>query len=65
MKCFTVGPNDDGWYVSRRYRLWADSVHHLKSDAVSRAKELARQKKPSRLIIRRSEGSIQEEREYS
>lgn len=65
MKRFTVGPNEDGWYVSRRFAPWADSVHDRKEDAVERAIELARKKKPSRLVVRRSDGSIQEEREYT
>ena len=65
MKRFTVGPNDRGWYVSRRFAPWASSVHELKAEAVKRGAELAREKKPSRLIIRRSDGSVQEEREYT
>lgn len=62
---FTVGPSEDGWYVSRRFARWADSLHERKSEAIARATELARQNTPSRLRILRADGTTQEERGYS
>ena len=61
---FAVGPRDDGWYVSRRFARWADSIHDVKSDAIARGMELARQSRPSRLRILRADGSLEEERCY-
>jgi hypothetical protein len=42
----------------------ATSRHATKKDAIAAGRELANAKKPSRLIIHKSDGSVQREHEY-
>lgn len=60
---FEVAPGEHGWIVTRE-GFGRDSTHGTKEAAVQRAAKLARSKKPSELLIRRLDGSIQEERTY-
>ena len=61
---FEVAPADRGWIVTR-HGFGRDSTHPTKEAAVQRAVKLARAKKPSELLIRRQDGSVQEVRNYS
>ena len=58
-----VAPADSGWIVTRD-GFGRDSTHVTKEAATKRAVKLARDKQPSELIIRRTDGSIQETRSY-
>ena len=58
-----VAPADSGWIVTRD-GFGRDSTHVTKEAATKRAVKLARDKQPSDLIIRRTDGSIQETRSY-
>lgn len=60
---FEVAPAAHGWIVVR-HGIGRDSTHPTKDAAVARAVKLARGRKPSELIIRRQDGSIQETRLY-
>jgi hypothetical protein len=55
---------DEGWKVNRDGAKRTDSVHDKKSDAVDRARELAKDNKPSQVVIHKRDGKIQEERTY-
>ena len=58
-----VAPADGGWIVTRD-GFGRDSTHVTKEAATRRAVKLARDKQPSELTIRRTDGSIQETRSY-
>ena len=58
-----VAPADSGWIVTRD-GFGRDSTHVTKEAATKRAVKLARDKQPSELTIRRTDGSIQETRSY-
>ena len=58
-----VAPADSGWIVTRD-GFGRDSTHVTKEAATRRAVKLARDKQPSELTIRRTDGSIQETRSY-
>ncbi len=58
-----VAPAATGWIVTRQ-GFGRDSTHLTKEAATRRAVKLARDKQPSELTIRRSDGSIQETRNY-
>ena len=58
-----VAPADSGWIVTRD-GFGRDSTHVTKEAATKRAVKLARDKQPSELVIRRTDGSIQETRSY-
>ena len=60
---FEVAPAANGWLVIR-HGFGRDSTHPTKDAAVARAVKLARGRKPSELMIRRLDGSIQETRLY-
>lgn len=60
---FEVAPADSGWIVTRA-GFGRDSTHLTKEAATKRAVKLARDKQPSELTIRRTDGSIQETRHY-
>ena len=58
-----VAPAESGWIVTRE-GFGRDSTHVTKDAATKRAVKLARSKQPSELTIRRTDGSIQETRQY-
>ncbi|MGQ0815614.1 MAG: DUF2188 domain-containing protein [Gemmatimonadota bacterium] len=60
---FEVGPAGHGWIVER-HGLGRDSTHPTKAAALQRGVQLARGHRPSELIIRRQDGSVQEVRNY-
>ena len=62
---YHVTPTDDGdWKVKRQGADRADSVHEDKSDAVARAKELAKSNPLGQLIVHGRDGKIQTEHTY-
>jgi hypothetical protein len=58
-----VSASGRGWIVTRA-GFGRDSTHLTKEAATRRGVQLARSKQPSELIIRRADGTIQDERQY-
>ena len=58
-----VAPAARGWIVTRD-GFGRDSTHITKDAATRRAVQLAREKQPSELVIRRADGSVQDTRSY-
>lgn len=63
-KVYDVSPGDDGWGVKARGASRASGRFDTKAEAVERGKELARAQE-GRLVIRKQDGTIQEERTYT
>ena len=59
-----VQPSGTEWVVKRRGASQATRRFRLKSDAVSFGVSLARANEPSQLIIKRGNGTIEDERTY-
>ncbi len=66
LKTYVVAPHaDGGWKVQTEGASRATSVHRTKPEAVAAAKELARGKAPSQLLVYKKDGlSVQEEQTY-
>jgi uncharacterized protein YjbJ (UPF0337 family) len=66
LKTYVVVPHaDGGWKVQTEGASRATSVHRTKPEAVAAAKELARGKAPSQLLVYKKDGlSVQEEQTY-
>ena len=60
---YDVSPGKDGWGVERRGAQRASGRFSTKKEAVERGRELAKSQE-GRLVIRRQDGTIQEERTY-
>ena len=60
---YDVSPGKDGWGVERRGASRASGRFDTKEQAVQRGRELAKNQK-GRLVIRKQDGTIQEERTY-
>ena len=62
---YYVNPREDGkWEVSRDGGRKASAVTETKSEAVSRGAKIARNRGHSQLVIRRKDGTFQDERTY-
>lgn len=59
-----VSPTEDGWEIKKRGNQQASGNEEKKSDAISRAKEIAKNNKPSQVVVRRKDGTIQESFTY-
>jgi hypothetical protein len=59
-----VSPDGDRWKVQERGRSSASARHDSKEDAVEDARNLAKDKQPSQVVIRKEDGTIEEERTY-
>jgi uncharacterized protein YjbJ (UPF0337 family) len=66
LKTYLVTPHPDrGWKVQAAGASRATSVHRTKAEAVSAAKERAKDNAPSQLLIYRKDGlNVQEEKTY-
>jgi uncharacterized protein YjbJ (UPF0337 family) len=66
LKTYLVKPHTDArWKVQAEGASRATSVHRTKAEAVTAAKELARSKSPSQLLVYKEDGfEVQEERTY-
>ena len=53
-----------GWKVQAEGTSRATSVHKTKGEAVANAKELARSRPPSQLLIYKQDGNVQTEQSY-
>ena len=64
-KTYFVTPHaDGGWKVQAEGASRATSVHKTKGEAVAHAKELARGKPPSQLLVYKQDGTVQTEQTY-
>ena len=61
---YHVVPHDEGWAVEKEGASRASSVHSTKSDAVSAGRDLAKGSEPSRLVVHRQNGTIQDNFSY-
>jgi uncharacterized protein YjbJ (UPF0337 family) len=68
MKTYLVRPHAEkkkGWKVEAEGAKRASSVHRTKAEAVAAAKEMARSRAPSQLLIYKQDGlNVQEEKTY-
>jgi len=66
LKTYLVRPHaDKGWKVEAEGARRASSVHRTKAEAVAAAKELARSKAPSQVLVyKKDDLSVQEEKTY-
>jgi hypothetical protein len=60
---YDLSPGKDGWGVERRGAQRASGRFDTKQEAVQRGRELA-DARGGRLVIRKQDGTIQEERTY-
>jgi uncharacterized protein YjbJ (UPF0337 family) len=61
---FVTTHADGGWKVQAEGTSRATSVHKTKGEAVANAKELARSRPPSQLLVYKSDGTVQTEQTY-
>ena len=61
---YHVLPRKTGWAVQREGARRASSVHGTKEEAVRQARSYAANCQPSRLVIHKKNGAVQEERAY-
>ena len=59
-----VVPREDGWAVQVAGASRATSVHATKEEAVERARALAADRAPSRLVVHKKDGTVQDEISY-
>ena len=59
-----VTPRGDDWAIKREHSQRAIKVVEDKQDAIDRAREIAKEDKPSQVIIHGQDGKIQSERTY-
>jgi uncharacterized protein YjbJ (UPF0337 family) len=66
MKTYLVMPHaEKGWKVEAEGAKRASSVHRTKPEAVAAAKELARSKAPSQVLVYKKDGlTVQEDKTY-
>ncbi|MDQ3810914.1 MAG: DUF2188 domain-containing protein [Chloroflexota bacterium] len=60
----SVLPREDGWAVQVVGASRATSVHATKEEAVERARALAADRAPSRLVVYKKDGTVQDEVSY-
>ncbi len=61
---YHVVPRKQGWAVKREDARRASSIHGTKEEAVRQAHSYAVNRRPSRLVIHKKNGAVQEERAY-
>lgn len=59
-----VSPSENSWEIKKRGNDRATATKDTKSEAVSRAKEIARGNEPSQVVVRRKDGTVQETFSY-
>ena len=63
-RVFHVVPNDEGWVVTVEGEDTPVSTHDTKKEAVRTARETAKSKKPSQLVVHKKDRSVQESFSY-
>lgn len=62
---YDVSPSDDRWKVQRRGASRPSKMFDLKSSAIEYARGVAKNNRPSQLVVRREDGTIEEEWAYN
>lgn len=62
---YEVLPDGSDWIVKRRGATRASYRFDTKAPAVSKGRELAKNNRPSQLVIRRADGTIEDEFTYN
>lgn len=63
-KTWYVKPHDRGWQVLADGAKRATVVTERKNDAVRGAKEIARRNEPSRVVVHKQDGTVQDDISY-
>ena len=63
-KIYDVSPRGEGWAVKQRGAKRAVAIFEDKSEAVARARGIAKQREPAQVVVRTRDGSIQTEYTY-
>jgi uncharacterized protein YdaT len=63
-KVYHVAPSDDRWEVKAEGAQRATKLTDTKKEALAAAKDLAKNQKPSQVIIHKMDGTIQTEHTY-
>jgi uncharacterized protein YdaT len=63
-KTYDVSPGDNGWGVKARGAKRASGRFDTKKEAVERGRDLAKKAQEGQVVIRKQDGTIQEERTY-
>lgn len=61
---YEVAPKGSRWKVQRRGATQPSKIFENKSDAISYGKRVAKNNKPSQLVIKKADGTIQTEYTY-
>lgn len=61
---YHVTPHEDGWAVTREGNAKATSVHETKKEALTAARQIAKDHVPSRLIVHKQDRSVQDTYAY-
>ena len=61
---YEVVPHEEGWALQKQGAARATSVHGTKKEAVEHARSTAAEQAPSQLVIRRKDGTIQDNVSY-
>lgn len=64
LQTYHVKSHDDGWAVEAEGAQRPSAVEAKKADAVSRAREIAGNKQPSKVIVHKMDGTVQDEFTY-
>ncbi len=63
-KIYDVSPDKGKWKVKARAAKRAVGTFDTKQDAVGKATKVARNQSPSQVVIKKKDGTFQEERTY-
>jgi len=61
---YWVSPHSGNWKVQREGSDKPANVYPTKAEAIERGMELAKNNRPSQLMIQRADGTIEDERTY-
>lgn len=64
LNIYHVLPTEDGWKVEGEGNTRPSAVEDRKADAVSRAREIAENHKPAKVIVHKQDGTVQDEFSY-
>ena len=64
LQTYHVRTHDDGWAVEAEGAKRPSAVEAKKADAVTRAKEIATNKEPAKVVVHKMDGTVQDEFTY-
>lgn len=62
---YHLAPTEEGWSIRAEDADQAIAILPTKKDGVTRARDLARNQAPARLVIHRTDGTIQQQHSYT